>query len=421
MINKQISKWLNQQRKKQFLIINKIDLLKLQKWVFNQKEIYHESKRFFKIVGIKIKSNFYKKKIWYQPIIVQNEIGILGVIKNIRTNKYLLQAKVEPGNVNKIQISPTVQATKSNYSRIHGGKNIPYLEYFKKRNKNFSLQTEQAFRYFNKKNSNIVSYVSKKIDIDKKFRWFSKIEINNLLKEKNLINMDTLSVFSSFINKKKIDFALNKKKDILKWKNSLNKKFFLKNKIISLNSIKDWKFTKKKIYHRTHDYFSIIGIKVKTNEREITGWHQPIIQGSKMAFAGYLVKKFNNTNHYLCRYILKPGSKESTYTCSVNTSKFKNYKKNKDLTDFQKKLISNYFVNSKIETLYDNILSDEGGRFYHSQIRYMACKLNKKQIIKLPENYIWLSHNQVVDFIKKQKIDIEARLLFGIVNFKETI
>ena len=140
-----------------------------------------------------------------------------------------------------------------------------------------------------------------------------------------------------------------------------------------------------------------------------------------MAFAGYLVKKFNNTNHYLCRYILKPGSKESTFTCSVNTSKFKNYKKNKDLTDFQKKLISNYFVNSKIDTLYDNILSDEGGRFYHSQIRYMACKLNKKQIIKLPENYFWLSHNQVVDYIKKQKIDIEARLLFGIVNFKETI
>ena len=421
MINKKILKWLNQQRKKQLLIINKIDLLKLQKWVFNRREIYHESKRFFRIVGIKINSNFYKKKIWYQPIIVQNEIGILGIIKNIKTNKYLLQAKVEPGNVNKIQISPTVQATKSNYSRIHGGKTIPYLDYFRRKNKNFSLQTEQAFRYFNKKNSNIVSYVSKKIDINKKFRWFSKIEIINLLKEKNLINMDTLSVFSSFINKKKTDFPLNNKRNILKWKNSLNQKFFLKNKIISLNLIKGWKFTKKKIYHRTHDYFSIIGIKVKTNEREITNWQQPIIKGSKMAFAGYLIKKFNNTNHYLCRYILKPGSKDSTYTCSVNTSRLNNYKKNKDLTDFQKKLISNYFVNSKVETLYDNILSDEGGRFYHSQIRYMACKLNKKQNIKLPENYIWLSHNQIIDFIKKQQIDIEARLLFGIINFKETI
>ena len=421
MINKQIFRWLRQQRKEQFLTINKINLSKLQKWVFNKKEIYHESKKFFRIVGIKINTNFYKKKIWYQPIIVQKEIGILGIIKNIKTNKYLLQAKVEPGNINKIQISPTVQATKSNYSRIHGGKTIPYLVYFKRKNKNFSLQTEQAFRYFNKKNSNIVTFVKKKISVNKKFRWFSKTEIINLLKEKNLINMDTLSVFSSFISKRKHDFPLNSIKDISKWKNSLNRKFFLKNKIVRLNLIKEWKITKRKIYHQTNEYFSIFGVKVKTNEREITEWSQPIIQGSKMAFAGYLIKRFNNTNHYLCRYILKPGSKVSTYTCSVNTSKFNNYKKNKDLTDFQKKLISDYFVNSKFEKLYDNILSDEGGRFYHSQIRYMACKLNKKHNIKLPENYIWLSQNQIIDLIKKQQVDIEARLLFGIVNFEETI
>ena len=57
MINKQIFRWLQQQRKKQFLTINKINLSKLQKWVFNKKEIYHQSKRFFRIVGIKINSN----------------------------------------------------------------------------------------------------------------------------------------------------------------------------------------------------------------------------------------------------------------------------------------------------------------------------------------------------------------------------
>ena len=62
----------------------------------------------------------------------------MGIIKNSKTNKYLLQAKAEPGNINKIQISPTVQATKSNYTRVHGGKEIPYLRYFKK-NKNFSF------------------------------------------------------------------------------------------------------------------------------------------------------------------------------------------------------------------------------------------------------------------------------------------
>ena len=420
MTNKNISNWLNHQKKKQFLSVEKKDLFKLIKWVYNKREIYHESKKFFKITGIRIKTNFYNKKNWDQPIIVQNEIGILGIIKNVRTNKYLLQAKVEPGNINKIQISPTVQATKSNYSRIHGGKKIPFLEYFKKKNKNLSLQTEQAFRYYNKKNSNIIAYVSKKFDLDERFRWFSKIEIYNLLKEKNFINMDTLSVFSSFIKKKKVDFPLNNKKEIIDWKNSLNKKYYLKNKIINLNSIKNWNLTKKKIFHQTNNYFSVIGIKVKTNKREITEWNQPIIMGSKMAFVGYLIKKFRNTNHYLCRYILKPGSKVGTLTCTVNTSKLRNYKKNKDLTSFQKNLISKYFINSK-NIIYNNILSDEGGRFYHSQIKYMACKLNKYQSIKLPDRYIWLSQNQIIDLINKQKIDIEARLLFGIINFKETI
>ena len=51
----------------------------------------------------------------------------------------------------------------------------------------------------------------------------------------------------------------------------------------------------------------------------------------------------------------------------------------------------------------------------------MACKLKKNQNIDLPDNYIWLSQNQIIDLINKQKIDIEARLLFGIMNFRDTI
>ncbi|WP_244267592.1 NDP-hexose 2,3-dehydratase family protein [Bacteroides oleiciplenus] len=42
----------------------------------------------------------------------------------------LMQAKIEPGNVNCIQISPTLQAIKSNYSCVHSGKLPNYLKYF---------------------------------------------------------------------------------------------------------------------------------------------------------------------------------------------------------------------------------------------------------------------------------------------------
>ncbi|MFD9074046.1 NDP-hexose 2,3-dehydratase family protein [Streptomyces lasiicapitis] len=39
-----------------------------------------------------------------------------------------LRAKAEPGNVNGVHLSPTVQAAKSNYSRAHGGSSVPYLD-----------------------------------------------------------------------------------------------------------------------------------------------------------------------------------------------------------------------------------------------------------------------------------------------------
>ena len=63
-------------------------------------------------------------------------------------------------------------------------------------------------------------------------------------------------------------------------------------------------------------------------------------------------------------------------------------------------------MNSK-DIVYNNILSDEGGRFYHSQIKYMACRLDKNQDIELPEYYIWLSRDQIINLIHRQKIDIE--------------
>ena len=417
MIKLKLLKWIKKQNKAQKLNVKKIKLSSLTNWKIDNQQIYHISKKFFKIIGVRIKSNFYEKS-WDQPIILQNEIGILGIIKNINTNKYLLQAKAEPGNINKIQISPSVQATKSNYSRVHGGKSIPYLKYFLKKNKYFSLQSEQAFRYYKKYNSNIISFRSKNISLLPTFRWFSKKEILFLLKKKNLINMDTLSVFSSFIKKIKTENPLNNKKQINKWTTALNKKFYLKTKKINLGQLKHWKINDRDISHTKKSFFSIIGIKVKTNKREIKEWSQPIVQGSKMAFSGFIMKEFNKTDHYLCRYILKPGAKNNTFTCTANTSNISNYMKNSNIEKFQKKVMKEYFFNKKINKSYNNILSDEGGRFFHSQINYIACKLKNNQSIKVPSNYIWLSTNQIIDLIKKKRVDIEARLLFGIINFK---
>ena len=417
MLNKNFQNWFKLQKKNNKINVKIKKLDNLNNWYFSKDSIFHESKKFFKIIGIDVKSNLIGKN-WDQPIIVQNELGILGIIKDKKKERYLLQAKVEPGNKNKLQLSPTVQATKSNYTRIHGGKKIPFLSFFINKKKNFISQSEQGYRYLFKFNYNSLVETTKSIKIFDNFYWFNKKDLTKLVKIKSILNMDTISVFSSFISKNKIDTPLINMQKINKWIKIKDKAFNLKIKIKPLVNLKNWIVKNDSINHKKNKHFSVIGININANKREVKEWDQPIIKGKEMAFAGYLIKEFNKTNHYLCRYNKKPGLKKSTLSCSVNTSDLKNYNSSNNLENFEKKILKDFFLNKKrkLKSIYDNILSDEGGRFFNCEIRYKALQLNNNTKIEIPHNYIWISQNQMIEMISKKKIDIEARLLFGCIN-----
>jgi len=417
MLNKNFQKWFNSQKKLNRIKIKTKKLNDLENWNYSKKLIFHSSQRFFKIVGIEVKSNFAGKN-WDQPIIVQKEKGILGIIKNKKTKKYLLQAKVEPGNKNKLQLSPTVQATKSNYQRIHGGKKTSYLNIFKTNKIKFITQPEQGYRYLFKFNKNALVEIKKKIQILKNFYWFSKEDLKYLIKRKSVLNMDTVSVFSSFIKKNTIDLPLKKMNEINNWIKQNDKIFKLKIKVKPLANLINWKVKTDSITHKNNKHFSVVGINIICNNREIKKWDQPIIKGKRLAFAGYLIKEFNKTDHYLCKYNKKPGLKKSTLSCTVNTSDLDNFNTNNHLISFEKKMIRDFFFNKKkkVKKIFDNILSDEGGRFFHCEIKYKALKLLNKTKVKIPSNYFWISQNQMIEMIKRKKLDIEGRLLFGCVN-----
>ena len=104
--------------------------------------------------------------------------------------------------------------------------------------------------------------------------------------------------------------------------------------------------------------------------------------------------------------------------CTVNTSDISGYNKNNNLNIIEKNFIKKFFMSklSKKNIIFDNILSDEGGRFYQCQIRYVVSLIKYDDIKIIPQNYMWLSHNQIVDMIKNKKLDIESRLLFACVN-----
>ena len=73
------------------------------------------------------------------------------------------------------------------------------------------------------------------------------------------------------------------------------------------------------------------------------------------------------------------------------------------------------------KVLYNKIQSDEGGRFYHSQTKNIIVKIDDNEKIKIDSNFIWMSHNQVLHFIKKGIFNIEARILFACININNIL
>ena len=402
------------------IFVKRKRLTDLKDWNISEKEIIHKTKNFFQIIGIRVFTNF-NKKTWDQPIMVQNENGILGIIRKKfnKENKYLLQAKVEPGNINGVQLAPTVQATESNYKRVHGGKKTEFLQYFLK--KKFiikSKQSEQGLRYLNKFNTNYLVDIKNNFRLPKYFRWFSKTELNYLLKQPNLINMDTLSVFSCAIQKNQKEKLIKNNKKLKEWFSKHNKRYKIRQYKIPIVNLKNWRIKKNIFYNLKKRHFSIIGLNIKSNSREVKVWDQPIIAGKK-GFAGFIVKDFEGTKHYLCRFILKPGLKGGKISCSANFSDIKDYKNNLNIPSYERKIIGFFFKKKKY--LYNELHSDEGGRFHHTQIKRVVLKSDNKIEKKLNSKFIWISHNQFVNLIEKKMIDIEARLLFACYNFNKTL
>ena len=70
---KQIYTWLKNQKKRQKIIIKEKNISELISWKYNPGKIYHNSKKFFSIIGLRVFSNFYKRYTWDQPIIYQKD------------------------------------------------------------------------------------------------------------------------------------------------------------------------------------------------------------------------------------------------------------------------------------------------------------------------------------------------------------
>ena len=412
----EILSWINQRNRSTHVEIQKIPIMEMDDWYYSPEEgvLRNQGGTFFKITGFQ---GFQAGQVIVeQPMILQPENGYVGIIcKEIDgILHFLMQAKIEPGNLNQIQISPTIQATKSNFTQAHGGKKPAYLDYFLHANRYEviydQLQSEQSARFLNKRNRNLLIRVQDDVKQLPTHRWMTLGQIKELMcKYNNLVNMDTRTALSGIpfsavpLSESKIQdlsehfqerslyrsvFLGNKNYDLPTVYNHINNyKMFAdySYKLLPLHRLNHWRMDENGVFPCQSGGFQVIYCKIEIEGREVRCWSQPLVEAIGISTFGLISCDIAGVRHFLVQALAEPGCLDGielgpSIQMDVAASHRRNVK-------FE------HMLNvPPSQILCDVMLSEEGGRFYHEQNRNVLIHTTRERIGDLPEGFFLLDY-----------------------------
>ncbi|MBQ7503817.1 MAG: NDP-hexose 2,3-dehydratase family protein [Ruminococcus sp.] len=428
----ELKTWIADIKNKTKVNIKKSNIDDSDNWYYSEDEgvIRNEKNSFFQISGIRSK---LVDKIVEQPIILQNEIGYLGIICKIinGTLHFLMQAKIEPGNINYVQISPTIQATKSNFTKQHGGSAPRYLDYFVNAKKYSILydqiQSEQSSRFLSKRNRNIIILVNEDVKESPYHRWMTLHQIKQFMKVPNLVNMDTRTVLSGIPIDAEIESTVNRFSDKALYKSMLSDGgsdivdlfYYLNNykmfndtprKLIPLYDLKNWKYNNNNEFECSDlSSFKLIHCDIEIEGREVIKWDQPLIESNGKALFGLFTCVENGVRLFLIKTKPEIGAFDGIEFGPSVQREF--------VTDEIEDKIYRLFIDklrNKKGIMVNNVFSEEGGRFYHEENNNAIIEIEKDEIGELPENYFWVTYKTLNELIQYNNIlNVQLRNLLS--------
>ncbi len=435
--------WIESLNKTTYVNINECSIHDSTFWFYDDYngEVLNRKRSFFSIKGMRyfVDNNFISE----QPIINQPEIGYLGIIcKEIDgIMHFLMQAKIEPGNVNCVQISPTIQATKSNFTRAHGGKLPLYFEYFENASKYKviydQIQSEQSARFYKKRNRNMIMLIEDDIEVYPNFRWMTLGQIKKLMEVDNLVNMDTRTVLSGipfitteFDQKDKIIikeffddkalygsiFETNPSDTLpLVFQKINNYKMFhdIICAEVPLNQLVGWSVDEFGITCRNKANFMVRYYDIEISGREVQHWTQPLFKAIGVATFGLITKKVDDVRKFLVKIKPEIGSFDKV---ELGPSIQWEPTHSLDNDDFVESVFRKY-IDSRRGIMRDVLLSEEGGRFYHEQNRNVILEVDFSELTETPDGYIWVDYSTLNYLVQINNcLNIQLRNLMSLLN-----
>ncbi|MFM9610741.1 NDP-hexose 2,3-dehydratase family protein [Streptomyces niveiscabiei] len=383
--------------------VEQVPLDSLTNWRLGHR-LGHVSGRFFTVEGLSVRTTFGTTPQWCQPVIVQPDIGILGIlVKRIDgVHHFLMQAKMEPGNTALVQYSATVQATPSNYERVHGGKATPYLDYFLRPGSRAvvfdQLLSEHSSWYLYKRNRNMIVEIPEheEVPVGEEFTWLTLGQLRRMLALGDRVNMNARTVLSA------ITYAGTPDTDVVRshqrqtsdadvaaamtWLIDQKARFDLDVRRVSLRDLPGWICDGHSVRHEEGRYFQIVGLSVGATSREVTSWTQPMLRPNPGNVAAFVCQLRDGTLQFLVQAMAQPGATDRVELAPTVQLTPGTYRGLEDLPP-----LADLLDRDPSWTVLDSIQSEDGGRFQNADTRHLVVRVPDDLTVEAPPNYRWMT------------------------------
>ncbi|MER5950779.1 NDP-hexose 2,3-dehydratase family protein [Streptomyces sp. NPDC001904] len=413
--------WLAAHRRAGGAVVRRIPFAELEHWSFAPRtgNLHHSSGRFFTIEGLHADG---PDGTWQQPIIVQPEIGILGILAKEFDGvlHFLMQAKMEPGNPNLVQLSPTVQATRSNYTQAHGGSAVKYLEHFLSpppgQVLTDVLQSEHGAWFYRKRNRNMIVEVGADVDVavDDAFCWLTLGQLARLLRLDNVVNMDARTVLASAPFPSSAPRALSSDAELLAWFTGERARQEVRTRRMPLREIAGWHTGEHTISRADGRFFDVAAVRVEGAGREVAGWSQPIIEPVGTGVVGFAHRVFDGVGHVLVHARIEGGFLDTAELAPTVQCVPQNYPPGSARPRFLDALLGAPAGRVR----YASVHSEEGGRFLNAESRYLIVETDEASTpAKAPPGYHWVTPGQLNWLAGHSRyVNVQARTLLAVLN-----
>jgi len=183
----EILNWISSLKCHYELLLKPKSIFKLKNWTVTDSEIVENEERFFKVIAANVQISNREVAEWTQPLVQPMQEGlIVFIVKRINgVFHFLVQAKVESGNFDIVEMAPTVQCITGSYK---SSKDLPFLDYVLKTSQNQikydTLQSEEGGRFYREQNRNMIIEADENFPIQvlPNYKWISLHQLTIFLK-----------------------------------------------------------------------------------------------------------------------------------------------------------------------------------------------------------------------------------------------